>query len=217
MEVLRTSQNVLTSGKCSHFGSRMQNLVVLNTHTHAFPPLFLSVSFSVSTWPSAFVYLCLSNLSLSLNTPRQHHPSSPTRSPPSLLHLHLHSSSGESALMDATCLPVYLQVWSLLAEPASCDRSMSEPLTDAHMSVMTDAIWKTCSTCPLTNFIKIVCDYWELWMTSKLMEGFCVPCSLALTLSLSSTSNSTLTATELKNPKFLTNPPVLDLVPTLSF
>lgn len=126
-----------------------------HTNAHTFSPLLLSVSFSVSIWPNVFVHLCPSNLSLCVNMPCQRHPSPPTLSPLSPLHLHLHSSSGESALMDAACLPVYPQVWSLLVQPASCDRSMSGPIADAHVSEMTDCIWKTWAAYPLMNFIKI--------------------------------------------------------------
>lgn len=209
-------ENVLTLVvECRFWYSIFCKNTQTHTHTHI-SLLFLSVSFSVSTWPNVFVHLCPSNLSLCVNAPRQRHPSPPTLSHPSLLHLHLHSSSGESALMDATCLPVYPQVWSQLAQPASCDRSISGPVADAHVSVMTDCILKTWAAYPLMNFIKIgwptsigsvgeswyFCDYRELWTKSKLMEVFCVPCSLVVILGLISTSNCT--ATEIKNPKFPT-------------
>lgn len=136
-----------------------------HTHTHT-PTVCLSVHLSVSFphflfyFPcqslakSPSVHLCLfvsvslvsANsahcLSLQISNMNHSSPLIPTPSP-SPLHLHPCSSWCESTLMDGMHPQVYPQVWSLLAEPPSCDRSMTEPVTAAHRYSQIDCIWKT--------------------------------------------------------------------------
>lgn len=59
------------------------------------------------------------------------------------LHRHPRSSWCESMLTNGRHLQVYPWVWSLLAEPPSCDRSMTNPVRLARCYSRLDCIWKT--------------------------------------------------------------------------